>query len=64
MFKSIYGIAPAYLCNQVVMNYDDNGYHIKSTGGMNVYSPKLKKDIYKDIFCIKEVKFGIVLQML
>ena len=47
MFKSIHGIAPAYMCNQIVMNFDINGYDTRGTGGMNVYLPTLKKDIYK-----------------
>ena len=64
MFKSIHGLAPAYLCNQVVMNSDVNGYDTRGTDSMNVYLPKLKKDIFKNIFCINEVKCGIVFQML
>ena len=53
MFKSIHGIAPAYLCNQIVMNFDINGYDIRGTDGMNVYLPTLKKDIYKNSFLYK-----------
>ena len=37
MFKSIHGIAPAYLCNQIVMKFDINGYDNRGTDGMNVY---------------------------
>ena len=50
MFKFIHRIAPAYLCNQIVMNFDINGYDTRGTDSMNVYLPKLKKDIYKNIF--------------
>ena len=53
MFKSIYGIAPAYLCNQIVMNFDTNGYDTRGTDGMNVYLPTLKKDTYKNSFLHK-----------
>ena len=53
MFKSILGIAPAYLCNQIVMNFDINGYDTRGTDGMNVYLPTLKKDIYKNSFLYK-----------
>ena len=53
MFKSIHGLAPAYLCNQVVMNFDVNGYDTRGTDSMNVYLPKLKKDIYKNSFLYK-----------
>ena len=48
MFKSIHGIAPAYLCNQIVMNLGINGYDTRVTDGMTVYLPVLKKDIYKN----------------
>ena len=50
MFKSIHGLAPAYLCNQVVMNLDVNGYDTRGTDSMNVYLPKLKKDINNNSF--------------
>ena len=53
MFKSIHGIAPAYLCNQIVMNFDINGYDTRGTDSMNVYLPPLKKDIYKYSFLYK-----------
>ena len=63
VFKSIHGLAPAYLCNQV-MNFDVNGYDTRGTDSMNVYLPKLKKHVFKNSFFIKEVKCGIVFQML
>ena len=53
MFKSTHGIAPAYLCNQIVMNFDINGYDTRGTDGMNVYLPTLKKDICKTSFLYK-----------
>ena len=53
MFKSIHGIAPAYLCNQIIMNFDINGYDTSGTDGMNVYLPTVKKDIYKNSFLCK-----------
>ena len=53
MFKSIHGLATAYLCNQVVMNFDVNSYDTRGTDSMDVYLPKLKKDIYKNSFLYK-----------
>ena len=53
MFKSIHGLTPAYLCNQVVMNFDVNGYDTRGTESMNVYLLKFKKDIYKNSFLYK-----------
>ena len=35
-FKSIHGITPVYLCNQIVMNFDVNGCDTRGTEGMNV----------------------------
>ena len=51
MFKSTHALGPAYLCNQVDMNV--NGYDTRGTDSMNVYLPKLKKDIYKNSFLHK-----------
>ena len=53
MFKSIHWLAPVYLCNQVVMNFDVYGHDTKGTDSMNVYLTKLKKDIYKNSFLYK-----------
>ena len=36
----------------------------RGTDGMNAYLPMFKKDIYKNSFCIKEVNYAIVFQML
>ena len=48
MFKSIHGIAPVYMCNEIVMNL--NGYDTRGTDGKNIYLPKSKKYIDKTIF--------------
>ena len=53
MFKSIHGIAPAYLCNQIVINFDIKDNDTRGIDGMNVYLPTLKKDIYKNSFLYK-----------
>ena len=53
MLKSIHGIAPAYLCNQIVMNFDINDYDTRGTYGINVYLPTVKKDIYKNSYLYK-----------
>ena len=50
MFKSIHGTAPAYLCNEIVMNL--NGYDTRGTDDKNIYLPKSKKHINKNIFFI------------
>ena len=45
MCKSIHGIAPAYLCNQIVMNFDINGYDTRGTDSRNVLLTKIKERI-------------------
>ena len=37
MFKSIHGIAPVYLCNQIVMEFDVNDDDTMGTDSMSVY---------------------------
>ena len=34
------GTAHVYLCTQIVMDFEGNGYVTKGTSGMNVYLPK------------------------
>ena len=53
MFKFIHGIAPTYLCNQIVMNSDINGCDTRGTDGISVHLPTLKKVIYKNSFWYK-----------
>ena len=58
---SIRGIALAYLCNQIVMTIDVNGYDTctRVTRVANIYLPKSTKDIYKIFYCINEAKCGL-----
>ena len=49
MFKSIHGIAPTYLSDRVVMNFDVNGYNTR-TSDMELYLPTLRKEAYRNSF--------------
>ena len=39
MFKCIHGFAPHYLCNDVIMYIDINGYNTRSAENMDLYLP-------------------------
>ena len=47
MFKAVHGIAPTYLSNRIVINFDVYGY---DTGGsdMDLYVPTLPKEAYRN----------------
>ena len=49
MFKSIHGIAPTYLSDRVVMNFDVNGYDTRGSD-MELYLPTLRKESYRNSF--------------
>ena len=49
MFKSIHGIAPTYLSDRVVMNFDVNGYDTRGSD-MELYLPTLRKEAYRNSF--------------
>ena len=49
MFKSIHGIAPTYLSDRVVMNFDVNGYDTRASD-MELYLPTLRKEAYRNSF--------------
>ena len=49
MFKSIHGIAPTYLSDRVVMNFDVNGYDTRGLD-MELYLPTLRKESYRNSF--------------
>ena len=49
MFESIHGIAPTYLSDDVVMNFDVNGYGTRGLD-MELYLPTLRKEAYRNIF--------------
>ena len=44
MFKSIHGIAPTYLSDRDVMNFDINGYDTRRSD-MELYLPTLRKEL-------------------
>ena len=50
MFKCIYCLAPNYLCNDVTMYVDIYGYDTRSGENMDLYMPRVIKDIYKRSF--------------
>ena len=49
MFKAIYGIAPTYLSDRIVMNFDVNGYDTRGSD-MDLYLPTLRKEVYQNSF--------------
>ena len=53
MFKCIYGLAPHYLCNDVTMYVDINGYDTRSAENMDLYLPRCSREIYKRSFLYK-----------
>ena len=50
MFKCIHGLAPNYLRNDVTMYVDIHGYDTRSGENMDLYVPRVIKDIYKRSF--------------
>ena len=53
MFKCIHGLAPHYLCNDVIMCVDINGYDIRSADNMDLYLPRCSREIYQKSFLYK-----------
>ena len=49
MFKYIHGIAPTYLSDRVVMNFNVNGYDTRGSD-MELYLPTLRKESYRNSF--------------
>ena len=49
MFKAIHGIAPTYLSDHIVMNFDVNGYDTRWSD-MDLYLPTLRKEAYGNSF--------------
>ena len=48
MFKAIHGIAPTYLSNRIVMNFDVNGYDTRGSE-MELYLPTLSKEAFQTV---------------
>ena len=59
MFKCIHGLAPHYLCNDVTMYVDINGYDTRRAENMDLYLPRCSRKFIKDVFSTKAVPFGI-----
>ena len=53
MYKCIHGLAPHYLCNDVTMYIDINGYDTRSAENMDLYLPRWWRDIYNRSFLYK-----------
>ena len=49
MFKAIHGIAPTYISDSIVMNFDVNGYDTRGSD-MDLYLPKLRYETYRNSF--------------
>ena len=49
MFKAIHGIAPTYLSDRIVMNFDVNGYDTRGSD-MDLYLPTVHKETYRNSF--------------
>ena len=49
MFKAIHGIAPTYLSDHIVMNFDGNSYDTRGSD-IELYLPTLRKDIFRNSF--------------
>ena len=54
MFKYIHGLVPHYLCNDVTMYVDLNGYDTRSAENMDLYLPRCSREIYKKSFLYKD----------
>ena len=53
MFKSIHGLAPTYLSDNIVMNADVNEYNTRGAQNRNVYQPRPRIEKYKNSFLYK-----------
>ena len=47
MFKAIYGIAPAYVCDNVCFSYEVNGRNLWFYANMTLHQPIPNYDIFK-----------------
>ena len=50
MFKCIHGIAPMYLCNDVIMHFDIHDYETISSNNMDLFVPRIQKGPYQRSF--------------
>ena len=49
MFEAIHGIAPTYLSDRIVINFDENGYDTRGSD-MDLYLPTLRREAYRNSF--------------
>ena len=47
IFQSIHGLAPSYLSDRIIMKEDIRGYQPRDANVVDVYLPRVKKEIYK-----------------
>ena len=59
MFKAIHGIAPTYLSDRIVMNFDVNGYGTRGSD-VDLYLPTLRKEVYRNSFMYKGGKLWMI----
>ena len=59
MLKCIHGLAPHYLCNDVTMYVNINGYDKRNAENMDLYFLRCTKETYKRSFLYKGSFFGI-----
>ena len=46
-YKSKHGLAQQYLCNNILFLYEVTGKYLRSFDSMNLYKPKVNKNIFK-----------------
>ena len=46
-FKNIHGLAPHYSFNNILFLYEATGKYLRSFDSMNLYKPKVNKNIFK-----------------
>ena len=54
MFKCIHGFITHYICNDVTMYIDINGYDARSAENMELYLPLCSRETYKRSFLYKD----------
>ena len=47
MFRCMYGLAPNYLCNDIIMHDDTHGYDTRISENMDLYVLRVIKANYK-----------------
>ena len=52
-FTCIHGLAPNYLCNDVTMYVNLNGYYTRNAENMDLYLPRCSREIYKKEFSLQ-----------